>query len=161
MTLHSKTLVSSTKPAENPSTGCLQRSTGEKQNSVIKSRADQNKTYVFVKNQNLRQEIQLKKKSEKEFELLIKNTFELFLKQKAGLCGHQKLKNAKRPPLGGRIKKKPLPISLTYIEDIPVLVKRRKRLKRRHGNKFLFFFSFVYSFWVQVALHLMRSLISS
>lgn len=38
VTLHSKMLVSSTKPAENPSTGCLQR-------SAIKKGNNKNKVY--------------------------------------------------------------------------------------------------------------------
>lgn len=50
MTLHSKILFSSTRPAENPSTGFLQRSTRKPQNSINKNKRFSNKSQP---NQNI------------------------------------------------------------------------------------------------------------
>lgn len=81
MTLHSKMLVSSTKPAENPSTGFLQR-------SASKREIDQKTA------ENPRKEIKQPPEEGRRRDWVrddaAKDTFELLLKEEACLGRHQR-----------------------------------------------------------------------
>lgn len=78
VTLHSKILLSSTKPAEKPSTGCLQRSAKKK--GLIRRSQKESKS----------------KEEKKKVIIIVIITFELFLKEKAGLGRHE-IKNVWKP----------------------------------------------------------------